>query len=48
MVAPQVSPEAEAAKEKVLFALQIATNTLNDAQRAIQYDTNNPEPERNR
>ncbi|HXG95150.1 MAG TPA: hypothetical protein VNN73_22630 [Blastocatellia bacterium] len=45
---PRVSPEAEAAKEKVLFALQIASNTFNDAQRAMQYDSHNSAPERNR
>lgn len=45
------SPEAEAAKERVLFALQIASNTLNDAQKAIQEDDGpqeKPEPLHNR
>ena len=47
---PQPSPEAEAAKERVLFALQIAGATLNDAQRAIQDDgpKDKPEPLNNR
>lgn len=35
---PRPSPEAEAAKERVLFALQIASATFNDAQKAIQDD----------
>ncbi|MFP5261219.1 MAG: hypothetical protein ACLGJB_04845 [Blastocatellia bacterium] len=34
-----VSAEAEAAKERVLFALQILDSTLADAQRVIQEDT---------
>jgi hypothetical protein len=45
------SPEAEAAKEKVLFALQITSETLNDAQRAISDDRSTderPEPVHNR
>ena len=44
------SPEAEAAKERVLFALQIAGATFNDAQRAIQDDgpKDKPEPLNNR
>jgi negative regulator of sigma E activity len=48
---PQPSPEAEAAKEKVLFALQITSETLNDAQRAISDDRSHdekPEPVQNR
>jgi anti-sigma-K factor RskA len=47
---PQPSPEAEAAKERVLFALQVAGATLNDAQRAIQDDgpKDKPEPLNNR
>jgi hypothetical protein len=45
----KASPEAEAAKEKVLFALQIASDTLNDVQRVIQKDSSShSEPERNR
>jgi hypothetical protein len=39
------SPEAEAAKERVLFALQIAGATLNDAQKAIQDSGPNDKPE---
>jgi len=45
------SAEAEAAKEKVLFALQITSEALNDAQRAISDDRPNdekPEPVHNR
>jgi hypothetical protein len=44
--AQRPSPEAEAAKERVLFALQIAGETFNDAQRAIQENgaQENPEP----
>jgi hypothetical protein len=43
------SPEAEAAKEKVLFALQIASDTLNDVQRVIQKESGpRGESERNR
>ena len=45
------SAEAEAAKEKVLFALQITSETLNDAQRAISDDSarpEKPEPVQNR
>lgn len=42
---PRPSPEAEAAKERVLFALQIASNTLNDAQKAIQEDNGREKPE---
>lgn len=42
---PRPSPEAEAAKARVLFALQIANNTLNDAQRAIQEDNRQEKPE---
>ena len=46
---PQPSAEAEAAKEKVLFALQITSETLKDAQRAISEDGDdrhtNPKPE---
>ena len=47
---PQPSPEAEAAKVRVLFALQVAGATLNDAQRAIQDDgpKDKPEPLNNR
>jgi negative regulator of sigma E activity len=43
---PRPSPEAEAAKERVLFALQVAGATLNDVQRAIRDDgpENKPEP----
>jgi len=47
----QPSAEAEAAKEKVLFALQITNDALNDVQRAISDDhsTNErPEPVQNR
>lgn len=52
-VARQTPPsaEAEAAKEKVLFALQITSETLNDAQRAISDDRprdEKPEPVQNR
>ncbi|HKP85904.1 MAG TPA: hypothetical protein VJZ26_07405 [Blastocatellia bacterium] len=49
-VAPRPSPAAEAAKERVLFALQIASATLNDAQKAIQEDgpQEKPEPLNNR
>lgn len=46
--APKVDPEAEAAKQKVLFALQLASDTLNDAQRAIQGETPKSNTERNR
>jgi hypothetical protein len=42
---PRPSPEAEAAKERVLFALQIASNALNDAQKAIQEDNGSEKPE---
>jgi hypothetical protein len=42
---PRPSPEAEAAKERVLFALQIASNALNDAQKAIQEDSRQEKPE---
>jgi hypothetical protein len=45
------SAEAEAAKEKVLFALQITSEALNDVQRAISDDRTNdekPEPVQNR
>jgi hypothetical protein len=45
------SAEAEAAKEKVLFALQITSEALNDVQRAISDDRPNdekPEPVLNR
>jgi hypothetical protein len=53
VVARQTPPsaEAEAAKEKVLFALQITSETLNDAQRAISDDRpkdEKPEPVQNR
>ena len=45
-----VSAEAEAAKERVLFALQIVGTTLGDAQRVIQEDGGKlkPEPLHNR
>jgi hypothetical protein len=45
-----VSAEAEAAKERVLFALQIVGSTLSDAQRVIQEDSPKfkPEPLHNR
>ncbi|MGA9773771.1 MAG: hypothetical protein WBV94_32370 [Blastocatellia bacterium] len=39
------SPEAEAAKVQVLFALQVAGATLNDVQKAIHYDGPNDKPE---
>ena len=39
------SPEAEAAKVRVLFALQVAGSTLNDVQKAIHYDGPNDKPE---
>jgi negative regulator of sigma E activity len=45
------SAEAEAAKEKVLFALQITSETLGDVQRAIADDSpsdERPEPVQNR
>ena len=42
---PPVSPEAEAAKEQVLFALQIAGSTLSDAQKVIQEDSQKSKPE---
>ena len=42
---PRPSAEAEAAKERVLFALQIASNALNDAQKAIQEDNGRERPE---
>jgi hypothetical protein len=47
---PKVDPEAEAAKQKVLFALQIANDAFSDVQRAIQNESHKPntEPERNR
>jgi hypothetical protein len=46
----QPSAEAEAAKEKILFALQITSSTLNEVQRAIADDTreDHPEPVQNR
>lgn len=45
-----VSAEAEAAKERVLFALQVVGDTLSDAQRVIQEDSrkSRPEPLHNR
>jgi hypothetical protein len=45
-----VSAEAEAAKERVIFALQIVGSTLGDAQRVIQedYQKSKPEPLHNR
>jgi hypothetical protein len=45
-----VNAEAEAAKERVLFALQIVGSTLGDAQRVIQEDGGKlkPEPLHNR
>ena len=45
-----VSAEAEAAKERVIFALQIVDSTLGDAQRVIQEDSqkSRPEPLHNR
>lgn len=48
--AQRPSPEAEAAKERVLFALQVAGATLNDVQKAIHYDEpkDKPEPLNNR
>ena len=53
VIAQQARPsaEAEAAKEKVLSALQITSETLNDVQRAISDDhpsAENPEPVQNR
>jgi hypothetical protein len=42
---PPVSPEAEAAKERVLFALQIVGSTLSDAQKVIQDDSPKSKPE---
>lgn len=53
VIAQQARPsaEAEAAKEKVLSALQITSETLNDVQRAISDDhpsAENPEPVHNR
>jgi negative regulator of sigma E activity len=53
VIARQTPPsaEAEAAKEKVLFALQITSEALNDVQRAISDDRPNdekPEPVQNR
>ena len=53
VIAQQAPPsaEAEAAKEKVMFALQITSEALNDAQRAISDDhtrDENPEPVHNR
>lgn len=48
---PRPSAEAEAAKEKVLFALQITSEALNDVQRAISDDRpkdEKPEPVQNR
>lgn len=44
----KVDPEAEAAKQQVLFALQLASNTFGDAQRAIQSDSHKPNTEPNR
>lgn len=41
-----VSAEAEAAKERVIFALQIVGSTLSDAQRMIQEDGRKSKPER--
>ncbi|HVG21702.1 MAG TPA: hypothetical protein VNI02_21890 [Blastocatellia bacterium] len=45
-----VSAEAEAAKERVLFALQIVDSTLTDARRVIQEDSrkSRPGPSHNR
>ncbi|HEX8184005.1 MAG TPA: hypothetical protein VF747_04620, partial [Blastocatellia bacterium] len=45
-----ISAEAEAAKEQVLFALQIVGSTLSDAQKVIQDDDRKltPEPAHNR
>ena len=53
VVAQQAPPsaEAEAAKEKVLFALQVTSEALNDVQRAISDDggkDEKPEPVQNR
>ena len=53
VVASQSPPsaEAEAAKEKVLFALQVTSEALNDVQRAISDDRSKdekPEPVHNR
>lgn len=53
LIAKQSPPsaEAEAAKEKVLFALQITNEALNDVQRAISDERTreeNPEPVHNR
>jgi hypothetical protein len=47
---PRPSPEAEAARERVLFALQVAGATLNDVQRVIRDDgpKDKPEPFNNR
>lgn len=48
---PQPSAEAVAAKEKVLFALQITSETLNDVQRVISDERpkdEKPEPVQNR
>lgn len=38
-----VNPEAEAAKEQVMLALQIASTTLGDAQKAIRDDGDKPQ-----
>jgi hypothetical protein len=38
-----IDPEAEAAKEKVMLALHITSETLNDAQRAIRDDGYKPQ-----
>jgi hypothetical protein len=42
---PRPSPEAEAAKERVLFALQVAGAALNDVQKAIHDDGPDVKPE---
>ena len=42
---PKPSAEAEAARDKVMLALQITSETLNDAQRAISDDRTKDRPE---
>jgi len=42
--APKVDPEAEAAKQQVLFALRVANEAMNDVQRVIQQDSHNLKP----
>ncbi len=40
--APEMKSEAEAAKDKLMLALSIASSTLNDAQKAVHDDGPKP------